>query len=1233
LNGITYDDILQKFVAVGDNNTILTSINAGVTWILSSVYTVAPTVYNVQGDTFTAGYGPEELVPGVVSDNLTMIVNTRPGTNWNVGEYGHTGFNVVSTQITPNTLTQTQYSFLNIVQNPASIAIYDLNLSTGLSVRTFDFTVDWVNKIITLNNHLSANHQLVIDLYEVGNGDQLEKSNSQVVPFIDNIQTGFTEIPLNCNYSASRFNGSGVIRPGSLPLQVLCTETRALDNSILCDSITDFVLNQAITFQGDALGGLQLDTYYYVKTISQATSRITVSATTVNDLAGPTFVLVDDIGSMEAIIAAAVDIAWTDPIVLHNGNILKFGHQTIVTQTKSATNSIVCNTTGGFYPGDSVTFSDEIAVLPYGNFLYATGLTAQYQYTILSIIDDNEFTVNDPVNPGHALALANSTGIATCIVGDYAFAEDTNNITAKLVFANQYNQNDDFVQFTVFGETQPQQYGYSVPLTQVYTAQGGETQLLLQNYTGGDNADNAIVEKNGKRLINISDYTISYATGLIYLTSSLAPNDMLAITTYNLTDRQYFNTTYGGTFGGTSSSILTIVATTHESAFDELVVAGHFLTGVQYQIVSLGSTDFTAIGASSNTVGVIFTATGLGTGTGTAGVGWGDHFSPSPDYLTVSGTTSGLIVNTSIVFSGTTFGGIVPNKYYYISTIVDGTKFSISETISGPTFSLITATGSMTGYINPAIVANITNINNTITAPAQVTTCAQTHTGTNTIDCANIPLGASGLNVIFKGTGFGNVLTNGTVYIVDTIVSATSFTIKDQYGTLVVLSNATGSMVAYIGGTPATTIYTGIPHGIQENNIVRIDGVFGSTQLNNNTYYAKIINLTTIELYYAPYNSALNYVNSPVTGISAYTGGGYVWLDKTFTLTITNGTSTSSTGNKITVNDTSKLDLNTPVYFTGNVTGTNLVIGTRYYIKEIPSLTEFTVSATYDGDVFTLASATVSFGVSEWQQSNVDRIWVSVNGYRIPSSSLYINPNNNLSILHTISPGDAVIITNMIPTATPNELTYILNVTKDSISSVFRANSLTTTWLTLPLQHTDSTIYVEDVSKLTNIVVQIDTVPALVNGVATIGLEADKRIIAQVIVKNGNITLPSVDYYIDIVDTAPVLKITSGVAEGDTVTITLILGNIIYLAGEQIRFANIDFDNNTITGLQRGANGTGERDFIPAYQKVYSALSQDRLSDTYYNQTWNSYVYNLTLGDPLQISNTYPANFLNADYA
>ena len=46
--------------------------------------------------------------------------------------------------------------------------------------------------------------------------------------------------------------------------------------------------------------------------------------------------------------------------------------------------------------------------------------------------------------------------------------------------------------------------------------------------------------------------------------------------------------------------------------------AGSFIVGRDYRIESIGTTDFTAIGAVSNTVGVRFTATGLGSGTGNA---------------------------------------------------------------------------------------------------------------------------------------------------------------------------------------------------------------------------------------------------------------------------------------------------------------------------------------------------------------------------------------------------------------------------------------------------------------------------------------------------------------------------------------------------------------------------------------------------------------------------------------
>lgn len=53
-------------------------------------------------------------------------------------------------------------------------------------------------------------------------------------------------------------------------------------------------------------------------------------------------------------------------------------------------------------------------------------------------------------------------------------------------------------------------------------------------------------------------------------------------------------------------------------AAGDLVTAGAFVVDQAYEIVTVGTTDFTAIGASANTVGVVFTATGAGSGTGTA---------------------------------------------------------------------------------------------------------------------------------------------------------------------------------------------------------------------------------------------------------------------------------------------------------------------------------------------------------------------------------------------------------------------------------------------------------------------------------------------------------------------------------------------------------------------------------------------------------------------------------------
>jgi hypothetical protein len=72
------------------------------------------------------------------------------------------------------------------------------------------------------------------------------------------------------------------------------------------------------------------------------------------------------------------------------------------------------------------------------------------------------------------------------------------------------------------------------------------------------------------------------------------------------------------------------------------VTSGSFVVGSSYKITSIGTTDFTGIGASANTIGVTFTATGVGTGTGTADKCRTLNFEEGRGYLTVPDHVIGI---------------------------------------------------------------------------------------------------------------------------------------------------------------------------------------------------------------------------------------------------------------------------------------------------------------------------------------------------------------------------------------------------------------------------------------------------------------------------------------------------------------------------------------------------------------------------------------------------------------
>lgn len=97
--------------------------------------------------------------------------------------------------------------------------------------------------------------------------------------------------------------------------------------------------------------------------------------------------------------------------------------------------------------------------------------------------------------------------------------------------------------------------------------------------------------------------------------------------------------------------------------------AGSFVIGRSYKIVSVGTTDFISIGATSNAIDQVFVATGVGSGTGTA-----KHQEPTAANSTIYRVSS-------VSFSGAT-------PYTFVLTNVDGTALTTTAgSTTGLTFS------------------------------------------------------------------------------------------------------------------------------------------------------------------------------------------------------------------------------------------------------------------------------------------------------------------------------------------------------------------------------------------------------------------------------------------------------------------------------------------------------------------------------------------------------------------
>ena len=231
----------------------------------------------------------------------------------------------------------------------------------------------------------------------------------------------------------------------------------------------------------------------------------------------------------------------------------------------------------------------------------------------------------------------------------------------------------------------------------------------------GIGAESSLSVLTGNNLVNITPQTSVTNTAPVFATTS--GSNVVTVTDSNITASVLDYVTYvtpvtvGGlvlngpykiqSVAGTQYSIYASSVATSTANTSTNTVGGSFVVGNTYEIVSVGSTSFTSIGAAANTVGVIFTATGVGSGSGTARLVAEYAFATTngSSIVTTYFDNHGFNVGDSFyVGVSTTVGGIPLSGLYTVQSVVTTSSFTFAAANSatstvGPTTATVINSG------------------------------------------------------------------------------------------------------------------------------------------------------------------------------------------------------------------------------------------------------------------------------------------------------------------------------------------------------------------------------------------------------------------------------------------------------------------------------------------------------------------------------------------------------------
>lgn len=745
------------------------------------------------------------------------------------------------------------------------------------------------------------------------------------------------------------------------------TATDAVTNYLTVGSSYNLTVGMPIQFTGTAIGGISLNTTYYVANIISGT-QIQISST----LNGSVF----NVNSYPSVVLTPSNAgAATNVIqILKSGNpqytqvLSGFAVTTLNSQSipVSSTVTAVGNDVNSLYW--DITLNQTVIIPSTGSMTFVAptaytmtlatygafgGLTAGQQYYIASIPDSTHLSVTlyqqeattatATTATSNLITVGNTIGMISgqpIVFNGVSFtatatASSTNLITISSTVGLTVNQQ---INFTAVTQTPT-----------LLAATTGTNLLTLSSVTGltvGEPIVFTAVTQTGSVTA-----TSSTNTGTVTLSGSTAG----MVVGQSIVFSQITQTTTATTV--TSAGVLTVGAggTTGMSVGETVN-----FTGTPFGGLSTSTTYYIiAVNSGANQISLSLTyggsalaiAGGSGSLTVTAGSSYGGLASATTYYIKQILTSNTITITSSYsadvlgsvlaltsgsgswtYIAGGIFGGLVSGNTYYITSVNSGAStVTVAASYGGSNYSLTSGNGAWTSVAGNAMGGVTSGSSYYIT---QVNTVGNTIQISNSYGGDAITLSSSnGAWTSVAGSTLGGISTSTNYYIktLDSINNQITIS-TSQGGAVVGLSSATGSWTglaqnSFGGITQGQTYYI---LSVPDTTHISITASSGSSTPVTLTTATGVLNVAA---------STTTQTLTNATGTIAVLAGGGVPV----TITIATSTLfTTTNAHGLNVGDVIKLQ-------TTGALPTGLTIVTHYFVVSTPTTTTFTVSLTPGG--------------------------------------------------------------------------------------------------------------------------------------------------------------------------------------------------------------------------------------------------------------------------------------------